>query len=167
MGLLNLFGGDKKTTTNTTSNLYTSNVTDSYNQQLTNNLTRSDSFIKADSTVQNTALDFINTYNLADTGNIYAGESGGFAGLSSSLDLNRFFEATRPAGPASANIGGWSKGNTLSDKFGGLTDLQNAVGASQAGNIGAANRPNNALYWIIGAAILSLVALVYFKKRKK
>lgn len=168
MSFLSLFG-DKKVDTTTTSVLNTTNNTtaDSYNTQNNVDLTRNDSRIQANSTVQNTALDFISTYNLADTGNIYAGEAGGFAGLGTALDLNAFFEATRPVAPASANITDWNKGNTLADKFAGLSDLQDTTLKGQAAQtVAAAPVTNNALYWVIGIAMVALVALVYFKRKK-
>lgn len=160
------FGSDKSqqntTTTNTQTTVNTT-TSDSYNTALTQNLSRNDSFVNAP--VTNTALDFVNTYNLANTGNIYGEESGSLARFAANFDLNAFFAATRPTTPNSSAFDWGAGGKTA----GGILDKVKGVLEGQAGQTAAAgqlgNQSNRLVLWIVLAG-LGVIALFFFLRRK-
>lgn len=159
-----LFGGDTKTTTTTSSNTNTTaNVTDSYNSTTNQNLTKNTSYVNAPTT--NTALDYVTTYNLADTGNINGASSGFAAQLGSVLDLNKFFAETQPKTPATSGFD-WSAGTS---QLQAIADIQRQTlqgQAKQTAAAGAANNPaGSALKWVAVAAIVGIVLLVIFRKK--
>lgn len=173
-GAVGIAAASKGKTTTSTATQTTSNTTntDSFNNVLNQSLTRNESYVQANSTVNNTALDIAKTYNLANVGNISGGSSGDLASLGQSLDLNKFFSSTQPTAPAisSMDFGGAVLG--ISDKLKAITGLQTATLAGQvdqtlAGKSDSPTAQNKTMLYIIGLALVAIVAIVWFAKRKK
>lgn len=174
MSFMSFFGDkDTKTTTNSTQNTSNTSTADSFNTTLNQSLSRNESYISADSTVNNLAFDSSRSYNLANVGNISGGDdSGWLADAVSALDLDRFFATT--SDNDSEAIGAMDFGGavtSISDKLKALTGLQEATLKGQAEQT-LANKSDsptaksNSLYWVIGLAIVGILALVWFLKRR-
>lgn len=173
MSLFGFFSGDKKeTTTNSTNTTENTTVADSYNTSsvLNQSLTKNISNIDASSQVNNFALDASKSYNLANVGNVSGGgDSGWLTDLTHSLDLNKFFDTTAES-PAidSMDFGGAT--NQISEKLKALTGLQSATLNGQADQTLAAKSDSptgstNVILWVIGLAIVGLIALALFRRK--